>query len=133
MKLKSFNAETCVNKRATGKSSIGINVKCGLFRINHEACNKLGIGEGSQISLHQDEETPADWYLLASDPKGFEVRSNKSVGKGVVFNKTSLAREIAESVSFDGKSGQILIGAEPIKHDKKTYWPLITTSLIRSV
>lgn len=128
MKLKTFNAETCIVKR-NGKPTVGINFKMGLFRFNKECCELIGLKEGAKVSLHQDEEEPTDWYLLVNDEKGFETRRKENVTPGLLFNNSSLAKQIAESTEYEGKSAALAIGKEAVKYEKKLYWPLITASL----
>lgn len=128
MKLKAFNSETCIVKRA-GKPAMGINFKIGLFRFNRECCEQLSLSAGDKVSLHQDEDEPGDWYLLIKDDKGFELRAKENVTNGLLFNNTSLARQIAESCECIDKSATLSFAKEPVKHDKKNYWPIITAAL----
>lgn len=130
MKLKPFNSETCVSAKSEGaRPYIGIDTEIGTIRINGSLSEKLKLKVGDKLSFHQDEETPGDWYLLAGDSKGFEMKEQKKVKNGLTFNNSSLARKIAASVEFAGRSGHILLGIEPVVFESKKYWPLITSAL----
>lgn len=130
MKLKEFNAETCVNERKYfSVPSVAINMKTGLFRFNHEAVKLLELADGDQVMFLQDEGEPENWYVERVKDKGFVVRHKETVGKGVLFNNSQLARLIAESVLFTGLSGRCLIAGEPTEFKKRRLWGVLTATM----
>ena len=131
MKFKTFDSETCIPLRGAGikTAAIGINFKTGLFRFNKEACEKIGLKPGNTVAFHQNEEEEADWFIQVGNPKGFLCRAKENVTSGVLFNNAALSKAIALPFNFEGKSANLKLGTEPIKIDKKTYWPIITGAL----
>jgi len=132
MKLKEFNAENTKTSRGGGSKtpSIGINLKTGLFSINKTACELMDIKADDQVIILQDEEDKANWYLEKVKTKGFQVRSKAEITTGALFNNTILARAIADSVEFKGKSGKVIIAGKPTALDKRKLWGLILSGFI---
>lgn len=132
MKLKLFNSENTISIRGGGKvPSLSINQKAGLFSLNKEACTLIGLSDGDQIIIHQDEDEEADWYLEKVEEKGFVLRSKENVSSGLLFNNTALVRAIAASVEFTDNGGKALIGGTPTEMEKgkRKLWGILTTSL----
>lgn len=127
MKLKEFNSENTINVRGGGRliPAIGINLKVGLFNISKAACELIELKNNDQIVIHQDEEDKENWYIEKVKSKGFVVRNKEAVTAGVLFNNVTLARAIAESVDFKGKSGKALIAGKPTILDKRKLWGII--------
>lgn len=127
MKLKEFNSENTVNVRGGGKliPAIGINLKVGLFNISKAACELIDLKNNDQVVIHQDQEDKGNWYIEKVKAKGFIVRNKEAITSGVLFNNTTLARAIGESVDFKGKSGKALIAGQPTMQDKRKLWGLI--------
>jgi hypothetical protein len=128
MKLKEFNAENTISTR-TSAPVIGMNLKNGLFNINREVCDLIGLGDGDSVVFHQDQEDEQNWYLEKVKEKGFSVRKKENVTKGVIFNNTTLARAIAKSVAFEGASGRLLVAGKFTEFQRRKLWGIITTSL----
>lgn len=132
MKLQSFNPDTLPGYIRTGRATLGVNFKTGLFNFSKSAVELLNIGAGSCIELHQDEENPADWYIqVATAGNGFALRESKD--KDLLFlNHTGLAKLIKdcfEHEDVDPRSASFGISAEPIEHeDSKLYGIIITTA-----
>ncbi len=130
MKLKEFNTENTVSTRGGGTTpSIGIILKSGLFNLNQAACDLMGLKAGDQVVIHQDEEHVEDWYLEKVNSKGFVVRSKPQTQKGLLFNNTSIARQIAGSVEYNGSGGKLLIAGKATGFEKRKLWGLITIGL----
>ena len=130
MKLKEFNAENTMSLRSE-KPSLHINTKTGLFSFNKAACDKLGLVDGDQVTFHQDEEDPGDWYIrtLGKTGKGFALRAKENVSKGLLFNNTSMARALVFSIQDGLLSCRIPLASEATKDGKSTYWALMTAAL----
>lgn len=129
MKLKEFNSENCsgFSKRSSAPS-IAIDTKVGCNRINREACERLGLKEGDQVKFHQDEEEEADWYIEKVSEGGFSLRKVGS-GSALAFNNTALAKKIAESVAYEGRSGRCLIAGKPTEFQKRKLFGVLTSGL----
>lgn len=129
MNLKTYNAENCRASRSN-RPVIGINVKSGVFSINREAADLMGLKSGDKVEIHQDQDNEGDWYLAKSNGVGFPVRMPKDdAARVLVFNNTRLCRAIADSVVYTGRSGKLLVGTDPVTYEKVKYWPLITANL----
>lgn len=131
MKLKEFNSENTLSTRGGGSKipGVSINQKSGTFSINLEACTLIDLKENDQVVIHQDEEDQENWYLEKVKEKGFTCRNQKALGKGLVFNNTSLVRSICASVEHEENGGRILIAGKPTMVEKRKLWGLIVTSL----
>lgn len=132
MKLKEFNAENTITVRGGGNKipAIGINLKTGLFAINKTACELLELKANDQVIILQDEEDKANWYLEKVKTKGFILRTKEGVTTGVLFNNTTMARAIAESIDFKGKSGKAMIAGKATTLDKRKLWGLILSGFV---
>lgn len=132
MKLKEFNAENTVAIRGGGAvkvASLSLNQKTGLFTLNEQACAQIGLSDGDQVIIHQDEEDETNWYLEKVKEKGFFMRSKESAGKGLMFNNTAMVRAICSSVNFTDNGGRILIAGKVTELGKRKLWGLLTTGL----
>lgn len=127
MKLIEFNSTNCKTQRK-GNAVIGIDFKVGGFRFNLEATELIGIKKGDHIQFLQDSET-AEWYVEKISSGGFELHVNKNISKGVIFNNVHIAREIAGSVDFTGRSGRMQVG-EMVKHEGRKLFHVSTDELI---
>jgi hypothetical protein len=125
MKLKTFNTENTYSQRES-KPFILVSQKTGLFGFNKAVNQLLALKAGDQLQFHQDEENPDEWYLEKVKQGGFTLRDYKE--KSLLFNNTTLARKIFESVECEKRSGRLIIGAE-LKVGKQTLHTIITASL----
>lgn len=129
MRLATFNISNLPNMRVQ-KPNIGVNQKSGTVRINGAAVDRMKLKENMQVQFHHDEDNAGDWYLEIVKDNGFLLRKKSVTGEhGLVTQSCALVRKIFDSINFEGISGQILIGAEPVKDGDKKLWPLITSSL----
>jgi hypothetical protein len=129
MKLKEFNPENCIGANPRSKApSITIDTKIGCNRINGSACELMGLSEGDQIKLHQDEDEEADWYMEKVKDGGFTLRKGPA-GSSLLFNNTKLSKKIAESVAFEGRSGKCLIAGKPTEFQKRKLFGVLTSGL----
>lgn len=132
MKLKTFSPATIPTSGGPGKSkvpAIGLSIKAGVFRLNSRACELLNLAAGDEVQIHQDEEDAENWYIEKVKSEGYKLRENKKLTPGLSFNSTFTAKQIAESVSFSGTGGKILIAGQPTKFDKRLLYGLLLTSL----
>lgn len=127
MKLKEFNAENTIASRS-GIAAVSVNTKSGTFDFNKIACEQIGLKAGDLVVLHQDESEKENWYMEKVAKKGFSLRA-KSAQTGLVFNNSSLARSVFESVELDKTSGRIFIAGKPTEFEKRKLWGLLTASL----
>jgi len=106
MKLREFNTENTVVSRNT-TPSLHINTKTGLFTINKGASEILGLSDKDQVAFHQNEEVPDEWYIEKVKEKGFAIRDSesKNSSNSLLFNNTTLARKLFESVGYHAGGG----------------------------
>jgi hypothetical protein len=130
MNLKTFTPDTVGSSmRKTKSPTIAINMKVGLFRINEPACELIGLKGGDYVVFHQEEGEEGNWYIEKVKGSGFEVREKETVGKGVLFNNTGLAKQIAASVAFEGTSGKVLVAGQPTVYEKRKLFGVLTGTL----
>lgn len=128
MNLTIFNKETMPQGTfGTGwakSPAITIGQK-GLLKINYAAGELLDVKEGDRVSIAQDEENPADWYIT-KDPNGYELRLG-SDKKSYLFNNIALSKTIYEcfELSAETKSVRWLIAGQPTKVGKQTYFGIL--------
>lgn len=125
MKLKTFNTENTYSQRES-KPFILVSQKTGLFGFNRGAYEAIGLKAGDQVQFHQNEENREEWFIEKVKQGGFTVRNYKE--KSLLFNNTTLARTIFNSVGAEGGSGRLIIG-EQVKFGKQSFHTLITASL----
>lgn len=131
MKLKEFTPGNCPTSRSySGTPTIGINVKTGLFRVSSVAKDIIGLKDGDQVILHQDDEDPINWYIEKVKDGGFILRQKESTGQALLFNNSTLAKHIAASVEFTGKSGKVIVAGEPTLFQKRKLFGLLTSYLV---
>jgi len=135
MALKTYTPAVCIAARSSAPS-ISINVKSGLFNINPAALELMGIDisvGGGKLKFHNDDESPADWYISvapAHDTDSFELRVNGKLGKGLYFNNVTLAKAITGSVDFEEASCRVAIAKEPTDLEGVgKVWVMITAGL----
>jgi hypothetical protein len=94
MNLTVFNNETAPQGsfgRRAAVPAITIHAK-GLIKLNYPAAQLIGVSEGDRVSIAQDEENPADWYIT-KDANGYELRLGTDK-KSYLFNNSRLTRTI---------------------------------------
>lgn len=131
MKLKEFNTENSVSHRGhkNGPPSLGITFSSGLVTINKAAAELLSLKAGDQVVILQDADEETDWYLEKVKTKGFPLRQMKEGNGSLLFNNAHVTKIMADSMTFTGKSGRILIAGQPTKLDKRNLWALLTAGL----
>ncbi len=126
MKLKSFNAENSASLR-TGSATVNINHGSGVLTLSRVAVLELGLKAGDSIELHQDESSPKDWYISKSE-NGFTLREKAKEANGMLmFNNTTVAREILSSLNIDGNAS-MLIATEATSLDGVELFAILTKS-----
>ena len=129
MKLKEFNQENA-RKIVTGRSTVRIYRKTGVFQLSKQAAEVIGLQAGSRGTIHQDEEHPEDFYLhKTADPNGFLLRGRGTDLTGLTFNCTKAAVEILEPKNVDN-SAAFQVSKLPITINGLEYWPIITARLL---
>lgn len=131
MKLNYFTTQTLPkgehHKNAVPKIGFGKN---GAIRFNAQACSLIGINDGDRISIAQDEEDPANWYVFKDDSHGFVCRimsDKKSHG----FNHATLINTFKDAMGIDSRKGfSFLMAGIPttMKGDKTKYWGILIPS-----
>lgn len=131
MNLKTFTPDSIPSLRGSTKQPlIGINQKAGGFRINIVAKELMKLKAGQHIIFHQDDDTPADWYIEVVKTGGFDLRERETITPGGLYMQSAgMAQKIFQSVECTHRSGHILVAKEPVVKDKRTLWPLITAKL----
>lgn len=130
MKLKTFNKANASRANSPGPA-ISISLKSGVFSINSEAAELLQVAGGGKLLVHQDEESPDQWYLEKTDDEtGFTVRDKenpKAASKLYCFNASAISRELFASQKWSGiKSARVTIAAEPTMVGKRKLYGIIT-------
>ncbi len=114
MKLKIYNTENSKGTN-TGKPTVRINKKSGLFSLSKAASELIGIVAGDKIVFVQDEDSPADWFIQkTTDASGFSLRQ-KGTNDGGAFNCTKLAHAILGSKSTFNYVGYPVCAAQVIE------------------
>jgi hypothetical protein len=129
MKLKTYNTANSASVRK-GKPTININLGNGLFSFSNNAREALKLKSGTRIEVHQDEESPKDWYFSITKDKdsGFELRDNSKSKPYLTFNNSHLARLLLSSIELDCNA-TMLIGTEPVEIEGVgNVYPIITKS-----
>lgn len=130
MNLKEYNHKNCEPQRGRKDipASISMSTEKGLFTFNKPAAELINVCEKDKVVVYQDEEEPENWYIEVVKDRGFPVRYNKR-WENYKFNNVKVARKIAESVCFSGKTGRMLIAKQPTKIGDRTLWGILTISL----
>jgi hypothetical protein len=125
---KEYNAAKCKVKRSA-LAAVSINFHVGTFQFNVSACELMNIKAGDMIKFWHRQNT-GEWFVSKSQDDGFKLRPVHQGAKGLIFNNTKTAEELADSIKFKEISGSVKIGREPETEDDIDYWPLITAKLI---
>jgi hypothetical protein len=131
MNLKEFNIENCKPSRGLKTSppaAVSMSTDKGLFILNKEAVALIGLSDKIMVVVHQDEDNPEDWYLELVKEKGFLIRVCRKWSQ-CKFNNVKVARKIAESVGFKGKTGRMLIAGQPTEIGNRTLWGILAINL----
>lgn len=94
MKIKKFTPENTPSSNRKGSVQISFN-RSGLVSISPGLCELLKLDENSCISIMQDEENLADWFV-AKDADGFAVRANNG-SKGYNLNSAGLSGTVLDA------------------------------------
>lgn len=130
MKLKYFSEQT-FPKMGGGTRSTTPKVnfsKAGVIEFNKPAVELLELKPGDKVTIAQDEEDAANWYVF-KDKNGFEIRSKEFEKHGkLAFNHRALTIEISKACDVNPDESQnFLVAGKPttINGDKTKYWGLL--------
>lgn len=101
--------------------------KAGTITFNQPACERIGLSAGTKISIAQDEEEAANWYVFIDEANGFELRcKNPQKDKACTFNHKALCTTIIEACGLStDETHRFLIGGEPTPLGKTQYWGIL--------
>ena len=123
MKLRSFNPSNTPNGRS-GKPLVTVALNAGTFTFNRLAIDALGLNEKSQVVIHQDEESPSDWYVEVIGEGGFPLRIADDMSSAR-FNNKQLGRSIADAHEIDEMTFRLQIARECTKVSNAEMWGLL--------
>ena len=125
MALIKYDRETTPTVQR-GKPTINFGT-AGVITLNLLSAELLNVSGGGKISIFQDDEDGALWYI-AKDEDGFELR-DKGAGKNFVFNSAYISKAFREAMAVEG-SCTVTLGAEPdIDCEGLQCYALITANL----
>lgn len=124
MKLESFDATNIkIERKHTPILHI---ISSGLCTFSVGFVKELKLKAYDQVKFHHDKENPGDWYVEVVNKDGFVLRE-KEFGR-LSFNNAAIANKIFETIGHSENSGRLRLG-EPLKHDGRTIYTLITACL----
>lgn len=126
MKLQTFNSSNMVTQRK-GDATIAFSRKSA-NSLSKAAVERTGYEVGDQISLHQDEENPEDWYISLGED-GFTLRDSKGSGS-LVFNNVAMANTLLDALGIDEDRCAFFIAGQATEIDEVKYWAILTTKPI---
>jgi len=127
MKLKTFNAETLPTSQSR-EGDPTISFALATSYLNDKAVQALNLEAGMNISVHQSEDDPSEWFLEVDTKNGFPLKkASGSYKKVLVFASAALAHRVLESIGMDEKRATCRLVTEPIKEGKLTLYPIITS------
>lgn len=128
MKLTVFNEENFPKQQGNhrGTPAVRFGKMCAIS-LNGSATEIMELKEGDRLSMAQDEDDPANWFLF-KDVNGFEVRLHTDK-KTMQFNHRKLSDAIKECFGLDKDgSHRFLIGGQPTIMGKVKYFGLLITA-----
>lgn len=96
----------------------------GRCSINSSAAAMMGITDEHRILFHHDEDSPADWYISVSKKGG--VKLKKGLHGNFLFSWVTIARKMAATMNWEGRSACCPIGKHPIEEGELLLWTIIT-------
>ncbi|MEJ7644310.1 MAG: hypothetical protein WKF87_06925 [Chryseolinea sp.] len=126
MNKKIWNLETTSLPRPTGEW-ISIKPKSGTISFSRDLVKNLQL-DGKAVNFVQNEDDPADWYLVVSQDKhAIPIRLNRKpggqYGVNYMIQSAVITRAILSSCKLEGFTQHIKIG--PITDDG---YPILTKS-----
>lgn len=137
MKLKYFSEQTFPKQMGGGSKTPSISLgKGGIIQLNKRAAELLELKEGDKITIAQDEDDEACWYVFKDPNHGFALRgsydSQKQAG-ALLLNHKKLQTHICESLELNpDETRSFIIAGQPttMKGDKTKYWGLLVKSKV---
>ena len=130
IQLKVYDATT-QHRIGIQNTRISFNLVTGYININKRLVSLLQIGDKSTLSISQDMNRPADWYIYL-DPKGMLVRKS-TTGSMLISNKRCCADFAISIGAPDSRLLIVKVGLEPIEVQGIKMYPLITKGAIAKV
>lgn len=128
MKLTKFNAANMPKTR--GVSSILPRItfaKNGVISVNKFAAELLDLKGTDKLSIAQDEEESANWYIY-KDKDGFPLKLKDKTGT-LAFNHKALATTFKESFGIPVDQTQsYLLAGQPETFEKTKYWGILVAN-----
>ena len=125
MKLKKFNTTNASGRTISTDPRIRINTK-GIFSLNDYAARELGLSAGDRISLVQDEDSKADWFIV-KDPAGFPLSQVKD-SHSLSIQNAFTSRLLLSSCNLTESSYSFRVGVIPIEAAEEKLYAIITNS-----
>ena len=101
--------------------------KNGVMRINQPAVIQFSASEGQKLNIYQDEDSPKDWYIKFEDD-GLILRKKESQGKGLLFQSSSIARDMIKSLGFETRFSAQIAKNKMIAPNVEGFYAIITSS-----
>ena len=98
MKLQVFDSSNMASQRR-GDCTIRFSRK-GASYVSKALVAALGLEDGTTVSVHQDEESPEDWYLSFGEENGFPLRQPKDADS-LAFNSAAMANAILDALGLE--------------------------------
>jgi len=133
MKLNIYNTQNCQHLPRNGNPTIRFRRE-GSISITRKAAYLLSLKSLDYISFAQDNDKPADWYLIKSGKEGFLIRGTKQ-HRGLVCNCAAITGKIFkcfnDKVHINQKSIGFRISGEPVKIDGQECYAIITANILK--
>ncbi|MDC1285229.1 hypothetical protein N8Z33_00920 [Flavobacteriaceae bacterium] len=125
MKLKVYNEQNSHGK-SVSPATIRIHSK-GVCSFNATAVRELNLKTNDRVSLLQDEESPANWYICKSED-GFNLRNAGTNKTALLFNNYLFTKNLYKSCNLGGLSYGFMLSVTPEKVDGMKLYAIITAS-----
>jgi hypothetical protein len=127
MNLNTYNSDN-LQQTSSGRSTIRFSRR-GIISFSAKACEELSLKKGDKISVHQDEDNPADWYISINSENGWPLRENRKGSSGLKFNSAVMSATILDAFEDLTERGYTMrLSSEPIEIDGQVLYPIITSS-----
>ncbi len=120
MKLRTFDISTRRQHTYTKQATVTVNIK-GTVLFSQAFCSEIGLKKGDRVLIHQDYESPGDWYIEKTDSeKGLPLCFYAKSGV-VSLSSVKIVRELLKStMGEDAEKGKFQVLTRPYMHNKTT-------------